>query len=155
MAEPKRKGGAKSLLARMERTSTSDTPIAVPHPDVEEPIAAPVPEPAAPAAAVTATPPREKRQRVEKPSGELQAPKLRRSDALPRRLPSPANPSRFSLDLDRETHKKLRQFATLEAEVDQSAIGRVLVDLLLEDPGLRIRVRGRIDEQKQALMAEG
>jgi len=54
-----------------------------------------------------------------------------------------ARPIRYTLDLAREQHRFLKQFA-LDAEADASEVMRALLHLLEDDPGLASTVRARL-----------
>lgn len=126
---------AKDILARMGHSVSSPAPIAV-APDagsaseeVEE--RASVAAPTAPA-----------------PTDELPA-KRRKGVIVGKTDPTvPRDTVRFSLDLDRSKHKGLKRFA-LDCETDASVIGRLLVDLLLENDEVAETVRARHEQLKQ------
>lgn len=60
------------------------------------------------------------------------------------RPPSPsARPIRYTLDLAREQHRFLKQFA-LDAEADASEVMRALLHLLEDEPSLASTVRARL-----------
>lgn len=73
---------------------------------------------------------------------------LQPAQAPPRRPPKEPT-TRFTLDLDRDHHQFLKQFA-LEAEVRGAAeVMRALLDELREDPALADRIRARVWEGKR------
>jgi hypothetical protein len=57
--------------------------------------------------------------------------------------PRPEKPVRFTLDLDKDLHRTLKQFA-VSAETDASVVMRVLLALLRDDQELADRVRQEI-----------
>ena len=61
----------------------------------------------------------------------------------PRPPTTTARPIRYTLDLAREQHRFLKQFA-LDAEADASEVMRALLHLLEDDPGLASTVRARL-----------
>jgi hypothetical protein len=66
------------------------------------------------------------------------------TEAPPRSLPPrPAKPIRFTLDLDREHHQLLKQYA-VRIEADASQVMRALLDQLRDDPELGRRVQEAI-----------
>lgn len=88
----------------------------------------------------------------EKPA-QSEKPKRSRKDKLPRRLPGPKDSVRFSLDLERSRHKEFKTFSLLEAEIDAAVVGRVLVEMMLEDPALKARVLARVAQLKSEYLA--
>jgi hypothetical protein len=57
--------------------------------------------------------------------------------------PRPEKPVRFTLDLDRDRHRFLKQHA-VSLDADASQVLRALLDELRDDPALAGRVRDRI-----------
>jgi hypothetical protein len=65
-------------------------------------------------------------------------------DAVPHaRPPRPEKPVRFTLDLSRDQHRFLKEFA-LDTEADASVIMRALLTQLRDDPDLAQRVQAGI-----------
>lgn len=60
--------------------------------------------------------------------------------------PRPPKPIRFTLDLNRQQHGFLKEFA-LAAEVDAARVMRALLDELRSDKDLAQRIRERVWEQ--------
>jgi hypothetical protein len=61
--------------------------------------------------------------------------------------PRPEKPVRFTLDLDRDRHQFLKQYA-LRLETDASRVVRALLDQLRADDALADRVRERVWESR-------
>jgi hypothetical protein len=59
------------------------------------------------------------------------------------RPPRPEKPVRFTLDLSRDQHRFLKEFA-LDTEADASVIMRALLTQLREDPDLAQRVQASV-----------
>jgi hypothetical protein len=62
----------------------------------------------------------------------------------PRPRPRPEKPVRFTLDLDRNRHKFLKNYATEIEARGASEIMRAMLDELRDDPELAARVRARV-----------
>lgn len=144
MAE--KKTSASDLLSRIGASVEAPSPIIL-ELDVEEaaaiaspaPIEAPVAAPE-PAAAPVALPPQPKRTAVG--GSRRKGASVGKTDAN-----VPRETTRFSLDLDRAKHKEFKRFA-IDAETDASVVGRILVDLLLEDESLQESVTARLAAMK-------
>lgn len=108
-----------------------ETPPVEPVPPAPTPEAAPFDSPPEPTA----------------PAAPRRAPRAK-GDKMPRRLPGPKDSVRFSLDLERTRHKEFKTFSLLEAEIDAAVVGRVLVEMMLEDPALKARVLARVAQMK-------
>jgi hypothetical protein len=63
--------------------------------------------------------------------------------ATPDRRPRKEKPVRFTLDLDRQQHRFLKEQA-VGIDADASQVLRALLDELRDDPALATRVRDRI-----------
>ncbi len=63
--------------------------------------------------------------------------------------PRPPKPVRFTLDLVREQHRFLKDFA-LDADVEASRVMRALLDELRDNPTLAVRVRAAVHQQQSA-----
>jgi hypothetical protein len=61
--------------------------------------------------------------------------------------PRREKPVRFTLDLDRDRHQFLKQYA-VRIEADASQVVRALLDLLRDDPALIVRVQERVWETR-------
>jgi hypothetical protein len=61
----------------------------------------------------------------------------------PERAPRPEKPIRFTLDLDRDRHRYLKEYA-LQIDAKASEIIRELLDEMHDNDDLRARVRARI-----------
>ena len=77
------------------------------------------------------------------PESSSEAHKPRRRRGPP---PRPPKPIRFTLDLNRQQHGYLKEFA-LAAEVDAARVMRALLDELRSDKDLAHRIRERAWEQ--------
>jgi hypothetical protein len=77
------------------------------------------------------------------PESSSEAHKPRRRRGPP---PRPPKPIRFTLDLNRQQHGFLKEFA-LAAEVDAARVMRALLDELRSDKDLAQRIRERVWEQ--------
>ena len=85
-------------------------------------------------------------QEVEATTTDLEMPPAARlfDVAEPQRPPTrTARPIRYTLDLAREQHRFLKQFA-LDAEADASEVMRALLHLLEDEPSLASTVRARL-----------